>query len=118
MDHETIIQGQLDAYNAKDIERFMSYWDADAEYYAHPNDLLAKGAEGIRQRHIARFQEPDLLGKLERRDVLGSFVIDHEQVTRNLPEGKAQVKVVAIYELRRDKIARAWFIMGEPMPVE
>ncbi|KAB8146079.1 steroid delta-isomerase [Chloroflexia bacterium SDU3-3] len=96
----------------------MSYWDADAEYYAHPNDLLAKGADAIRQRHIARFQEPDLFGQLERRDVLGGFVIDHELVTRNFPGGKAQVKVVAIYELRHGKIARAWFIVGAPTPVE
>lgn len=39
-----IIRRQLDAYNARDIEAFMSHWALDAEVYAWPDTLLASGA--------------------------------------------------------------------------
>ena len=37
-----------------------------------------------------------------------------EIVTRNFPEGVGEVDVVAIYEVRDDKIVRAWFKLYEP----
>ena len=55
-----VVQSQLDAYNARDIETFMSHWADDALYYSHPSELLAKGASQIRERHVARFREPNL----------------------------------------------------------
>ena len=115
MDPALLIQGQLDAYNAKDIEQFMTYWAEDAEYYAHPNQLLAKGLDAIRTRHVTRFQEPNLFGKLVYRDVIGTIVVDHELVSRTFPDGTGTVKVVCIYEVRDDKITKAWFLMGQPM---
>ncbi|MFN8440100.1 MAG: nuclear transport factor 2 family protein [Caldilineaceae bacterium] len=115
MEPALVVQGQLDAYNAKDIEQFMTYWAEDAAYYAHPNQLLAKGANAIRTRHILRFQEPKLFGKLEYRDVIGNIVIDHELVTRTFPEGTGTVKVVCTYEVIDDKITQAWFLVGVPI---
>ena len=41
------VQGQLDAYNARDIEGFMRWWAPDCEYYAFPNTLLARGADAV-----------------------------------------------------------------------
>ena len=112
MSPEDIAGGQLDAYNAKDIEAFMAFWAEDAEIYAHPDTLLAKGHDDIRARHVARFLEPDLQARLVSRLVLGDRVVDTERVTRNFPEGIGELDVVAIYEFRDDKIARAWFLMG------
>ncbi|MCQ8205656.1 hypothetical protein NP569_25535, partial [Vibrio parahaemolyticus] len=53
------VQMQLEAYNMKDIDEFMRWWAADCEYFAFPDQLLARGAAAIRERHIARFAEPD-----------------------------------------------------------
>ncbi|WP_246728527.1 hypothetical protein [Microvirga terricola] len=61
-DPSEIVQAQLDAYNARDIEAFMSYWAEDAQYFAFPSELLASGAAQIRERHIVRFTEPNLFG--------------------------------------------------------
>jgi putative hydrolase of HD superfamily len=107
-----VVEAQLAAYNRKDIEGFMEYWAEEAEYYAHPGTLLARGREGIRARHIERFKEPDLWGKLVSRTVIDDKVIDHEVVTRNFPEGKGTLEVVCIYEVKNEKIAKAWFILG------
>jgi hypothetical protein len=81
------VRKQLDAYNARDIEAFMACWADDTEISEHPSLLLASGAAEIRERHIARFKEPDLHGHLVHRMVAGKKVIDQEIVTRNLPDG-------------------------------
>lgn len=111
---EDIVKGQLDAYNAKDVNRFLSFWAEDAEIYAHPQTLLAKGHRAIGDRHLIRFQEPDLYAHLISRSVIGTFVIDTESVTRNFPEGMRRVDVVGIYEIEGETIKRAWFITGTP----
>jgi len=112
--NEVIIQRQLDAYNAKDIEAFMACWAPDAKVYAHPDTLLADGAAAIRARHELRFREPNLFGQLIQRMSIGNTVVDREVVTRTFPEGPGQVDVIAIYELADEMITRAWFVMGEP----
>lgn len=109
---EVIVQAQLDAYNARDIDTFMRYWAADAQYFEHPNTLLANGAAQIRERHLARFQEPNLFGRLINRMVMGNRVIDHEIVTRTFVEGAGHISVIAIYEVTDDQIAKAWFMLG------
>jgi putative hydrolase of HD superfamily len=106
------VQQQLDAYNARDIERFMQCWADDCSYYAFPSGLLAQGTAQIRERHIERFKEPDLHGHLVNRMVVGNMVIDQEVVTRNFSEGIGEIDVIAMYEVEKDKIARAWFKLG------
>lgn len=104
---------QLDAYNARDIDRFMKWWAEDCQYYAFPSTLLASGAADIRARHVERFKEPRLFGKLLARHVVGNLVVDHETVQRSFPEGPGEVDVIGLYEIIDGKIARAWFKMGE-----
>jgi hypothetical protein len=112
---EGIVQRQLDAYNARDIDGFMAMWAADAQYFEHPAKLLASGAAEIRARHIVRFKEANLFGRLIKRMVVGNKVIDQEVVTRTFAEGTGRIDVIAIYEVKDDKIANAWFILGSPV---
>jgi uncharacterized protein (TIGR02246 family) len=109
---EAVVQRQLDAYNARDIESFIATWAPDAQYFEHPAKLLASGREAIRARHVERFTEPNLHGKLVKRMVVGNKVIDQESVTRTFAEGPGTIEVVAIYEIDNGLIAKAWFIMG------
>ena len=108
------VQQQLDAYNARDIEAFMQWWADDCEYYEFPSRLLARGAAQVRERHVARFREPNLFGELVHRAAIGNIVIDQERVTRTFPEGPGEIDVFAIYEVVDGKIAKAWFKMGTP----
>jgi hypothetical protein len=109
---ETIVQRQLDAYNAKDIAALMTIYSADAQQFEHPAKLLADGAAQIRERLVERFKEPNLHARLMNRIVSGNTVIDHEQVTRTFPEGPGRIELVAIYEVQNDRIVKAWFISG------
>lgn len=112
MTPQEIVQGQLDAYNARDIEAFMAFWADDAQMFEHPSKLLASGAPDIRARHILRFREANLHGKLVKRIVQGNRIIDQELVTRTFPEGPGTVEVIAIYDIENEKIANVWFIFG------
>jgi hypothetical protein len=110
-----VVRKQLEAYNAKDIDAFMSFWAEDAQFFAFPSDLLAQGAEQIRERHLVRFKEPNLFGQLISRMNVGNLVVDREVVTRTFPEGPGRVDVIAIYEVDGEKITKAWFKVGTPV---
>ena len=110
-----IVRRQLEAYNARDIEAFMSFWADDAEVYSWPTTLVAAGAADIRARHIERFNEPDLAAELLSRVAVGGLVVDREVVTRNFPEGVGKLDVIGIYELSDGRIRRAWFKQGMPV---
>ncbi|MEX3953101.1 nuclear transport factor 2 family protein [Paraburkholderia sp. EG287B] len=111
---EFTVQQQLHSYNARDIDSLMQWWADDCEYYEFPSRLLERGALEIRERQVARFTEPNLLGRLIHRAVLGNVVFDHERVTRTFPEGTGEIDVLAIYEVTNGKITKAWFRMGTP----
>jgi len=110
-----IVRRQLDAYNARDIVAFMSFWADDAEVFSWPNTLVAAGADDIRARHIERLKEPDLFAELISRVAVGGLVVDREVVTRNFPEGLGKLDVVGIYESGDGRIRRAWFKQGIPV---
>ena len=111
-DVESVVQRQLDAYNARDLDGLMATYADDALQFEYPATLLASGAAQIRERFALRFKEPNLHARLLRRIVVGSIVIDHEEVARTFPEGTGNLELVAIYEVRDGRIATARFING------
>jgi hypothetical protein len=112
---ETVIQKQLDAYNAKDIEAWLNTYAPDAKQYQFPDTLLTSGREQIRARTAPRFLEPDLHAHLIKRSVMGDVVIDHEIVTRNFSQGRGTVEMTCIYQIRNGWIQTASFVIGEPL---
>jgi hypothetical protein len=112
MSPEAVVQRQLDAYNAHDVEALMMTYAENARQFEHPAKLLASGAAQIRERLVARFKERNLHALLLNRIVSGNLVIDHEKVTRTFPEGTGKLELVAIYELLDGKITKAWFSYG------
>ena len=112
MDPEEVVQRQLNAYNARDIEALVGTYAEDAEFFEHPSKLLTKGSGELRERFVARFKEPNLHATLLKRIVMGTFVIDHERVRRTFPEGAGELELVMIYEVQNGRIGRAWSIAG------
>jgi len=111
-DPEAIVQAQLEAYNAHDIDAFVATYADDAQIFEHPAKLLAAGPAQLRERYTARFKEPNLRAVVAKRIVMGNMVIDHERVTRTFPEGPGMLEAVAIYEVQSGKIAKVWLVMG------
>jgi putative hydrolase of HD superfamily len=107
-----IVQAQLDAFNAKDIDALMRAYAPDAEQFSLHGERLATGHEEIRPRYVARFAEPDLHARLLSRTVMGKFVTDLELITRNFPEGVGTLEMLCIYEVEEGRIRRASFAPG------
>jgi len=107
-----LVQRQLDAYNAKDIDALLATYAPDAEQFAIHGERLARGHAQMRERFLARFAEPDLHARLVSRKVIDAFVIDHEVITRNFPEGRGTLEMLCIYEVRDGLIRKATFVAG------
>src|ERR1700761_8539868 len=112
-DPATVVQRQLEAYNAKDIEALLAVYAEDAEVFEHPSKLVASGTAALRERYVARFAEPNLRATLLNRTVMGNVVVDYEEVVRTFPEGPGKIKLIMIYEVKDGRIAKAWTIAGE-----
>ncbi|MEO8154814.1 MAG: nuclear transport factor 2 family protein [Rhizobacter sp.] len=110
---EAVVQRQLDAYNARDLEAWLATYAPDAQQFEHPAKLVASGHAEMRARTALRFTEPNLHARLVQRSVMGAVVIDHEEVTRSFPEGPGHIGLVCIYEVRNGKIQSGSFVFGE-----
>jgi len=118
MTPEATVCRQLDAYNDRDLERFMACWADDARVYAWPDTLLAEGAAAIADRHRERFADAGLHAKLLSRTSVGELVIDREIVTRLYEGRRGTADVIGIYEVAGGRIRRAWFKQGPVRPAE
>lgn len=108
-----VVQAQLDAYNAKDIEALLVTYSPKAEQYATGGELLAQGHEQMRPRFLARFAEPNLHARLLSRQVVGNMVADLELIERTFPEGVGSIEMLCVYEVVEGRILRATFATGE-----
>lgn len=100
---ELLVQQQLDAYNNKDIKAWLDCYHSDA----------VSGHDQMRQRISVRFTEPDLKATLLKRMVMGEWVIDHEVIQRNFPEGRGQMEMLCSYQVKQGLIVKALFQAGE-----
>lgn len=103
---EPIVQANLDAYNAHDIESFMSYFSKDVMMYNfNDGKQTANGIEEVRAIYEPYFKaSPDLHSKILKRTVFDNKVIDHEYITG--ARGGAPFEIVLIYEVEDEKIVK------------
>ena len=109
----TVVQAQLEAYNAKNIDALLQTYAPDAQQFTLHGELLAHGHAQMRARYLARFAEPDLHAKLLSRVLVGHVVTDAELVTRNFPEGRGTLEMLCVYEVVNGRIQKASFVLGE-----
>lgn len=111
MSPEQVVQRQLEAYNARDLEALLACYAPDAEQYELHGGQLAFGHADMRPRFLTRFAEPDLHAQLLSRTVMGGIVVDHERVTRSFAEGRGTLEMLCIYEVRDGLIRKASFAL-------
>ncbi len=115
---DAVVQIQLNAYNARDIDAFLSTYADDAELFSFPATSQTKGKDEMRKRYTLRFSDTIMHAVIVKRIVMGNTVIDHERVLVTLPEGPGVMEAIAIYEVRDGKIAKVTFISGKKTPGE
>jgi len=105
---ESLVQQQVNGYNARNIDAFLEPYAEDVELYSFPNTLLSKGKEAMRKDYDAMFKRlPDLHCEVKNRIINGNFVIDKENVSGM---GNKRMEATAIYEIKNDKIIKVYFI--------
>ena len=102
-----IVQKQLDAYNARDIDAFLATYTDDIILADFPNDIWAEGKEAMRSRYENMFNNtPNLYCEIKNRIEIGNKVIDQEWVRVN----DKYISAVAIYEVEDGLIKKVTFV--------
>lgn len=104
---EAVVQRQVNAYNARNIEAFLNTYSDDVELYNLSGALMAKGKEQMRTIYAGLFERtPNLYCKIQNRIIQGNKVIDQEYVRF----GDQYVSATALYEVENGKIKKVTFI--------
>lgn len=100
---EQVVQKQLDTYNARDIEGFMSVMSKDVILVNFMDaSVIAEGYDQVEKIYKNLFDaSPQLHSSLINRMVLGHQVIDHESITGRLGLKEA-IELIVIYEINDD----------------
>jgi hypothetical protein len=108
MNPEAPVQRQLDAYNARDLARFVAEYADNVVVYRPPAaEPILRGKEAFANHYAShRFNLPALHAEVVSRMVVGNKVIDHERVAgvRDDP-----FDAVVVYEVVDERIRTVWF---------
>lgn len=103
-----IVQRQLDAYNAQDLDAFCACFSANCILAELNGAVTQQGAAAIRQRYETLFSTyPENRAALVNRVVVGNVVVDHEDIARSPTE---RMNAAAIYTVKDGLIARVDFV--------
>lgn len=104
-----LAQGQLDAYNAQDLDAYCGFFAEDLVVADLNGAVTVQGLTAFRAKYAQVFSDfPENKVELLNRVALGATVIDHEKVIRR-PGGET-FEVAAIYTIAGGKIARVDFV--------
>lgn len=102
------VQAQLEAYNARDLERFIDCYTPDVVIEDGAGNLMMQGHDAMRERYGPMFaQNPELHCRIVNRIRVGEYVIDEERITGRGPK---ELHAVAIYRVAGEKITHIRFL--------
>lgn len=102
------VQRQLEAYNARDLARFVAEYSDDVQVYKPPAAEPVLSGKAAFAAHYAskRFNLPGLHATVVARMVSGNTVVDHEHVAGL---GDGIVEAIAVYRVEGGRITAVWF---------
>lgn len=106
---QQVVQGQLEAYNRRDLETFLQYYSDTIKV----SDLTSanptiEGCDALRVAYGELFRKnPSLQCQVISRVSVGCFIVDEERVTglAARPEG---LHVAVIYQVEAGRILAVW----------
>jgi hypothetical protein len=107
-----VVQRQVEAYNDRDLDRFVSAYSETIAIFRMPSTepIISGKVELAKFYSTQRFNLPGLHAEIVNRIVLGNKVIDHERIlgVRDTP-----IEIAAVYEMIGELIERVWFFPSE-----
>jgi hypothetical protein len=110
---DDVVTIQLDAYNTRDLERFLACYAAEVVIEDGAGKVLMRGGEAVRGFYGQLFvQSPALHCDIRQRIRVGSFVIDEEAITGvNLAGFPTEIHAAVVYRLEGRLIAHVRLLM-------
>jgi hypothetical protein len=104
---EQVVQQNLEAYNARDLDKFMSSFSEVIEMYNFTDGkMTAKGLLEVRKIYQELFDlSPQLHSTILKRIVFDNKIIDHEWI-EGRRGSKTPVEIILIYEVKNEKIVK------------
>jgi uncharacterized protein (TIGR02246 family) len=103
-----IAQKQLNAYNAQDLDTYVSFFAEDCVVSGLNGMPTETSRDAIKTRYAKAFaQFPQNKAELKNRIAVGNSVVDHELVIR--APGGEQFEIIAIYTFKDGQISRVDF---------
>lgn len=108
-------KAMIAAYNAQDVDTYVSYMTDDACEANYRGDVVREGKEGTRSGLAAAFARwPQNHAEIVEAQAIGTYVLMREHVTRGpSTDGSPLVgpfDVVAVYSFEGEKCSRVEFI--------
>jgi len=103
-----IVDAQIEAYRARDVERFLSNYADDASVVMFDGAVMFGSKEAMREQYGKLFADsPDLQVTIAARITAGEFVVDEEHLSGfHFGDMPAEMTAVAIYRITDRKIAK------------
>ena len=114
MTPEQVVQKQLETYNKRDINGFMSLIDDNVTFYDYSNgNITMSGAFACKEFYSNLFEaSPNLHSTILQRTIFGNKIIDYERISgRN--GNKDMVELILIYEVNKEKIIKVTVLRKE-----
>ncbi len=103
-----VVDAQVEAYQAKDVERFLSCYAEDASVVLFDGAPMFADKQAMREQYGRLFADsPDLHLTIANRMTAGEFVVDEEHVSgMNFGDMPAEMTALSVYRVTDGKIAR------------
>ena len=110
-----IAEAMIAAYNAQDVDTYVSYMTDDACEANYRGAVVREGKEGTRSGLATAFAKwPQNHADIREKQQIGNYVLFREYVTRGpASDGSELVEpfdVIAIYTFEGDKCSRVEFV--------
>jgi hypothetical protein len=110
-----IAEAMIAAYNAQDVDTYVSYMTDDACEANYRGAVVREGKDGTRSGLAAAFARwPQNKAEIREKQVIGNYVLFREYVTRGPATDRSEpvepFEVVAIYSFDDGKCTRVEFV--------
>jgi uncharacterized protein (TIGR02246 family) len=108
-----IVSAQLDAYNARDLQRFLDCYAPEAVIEDGTGNAMMRGRDAMHAFYGQLFaQSPNLHCELRQRIRVGQYVVDEEAITGLHLDGfPTEIHGVAVYRVEHGRIAHVRLLM-------
>jgi len=111
---EAAVQATIDAYNAHDVDAYIVNFTPAASFSQLGGRILLDGRDAMRGFYRQFFEaRPTVRCEIKQRSIMGSFVIDLQEISGDDQPG---MQAMMISEVTEGRISKVWYapISGGP----